>query len=495
MEPDGREGQRGAPSAEKIARELKWHGLGQVAGEIAWYGMVLVLAALLDPRDFGIVAIGMVIVRVAALLTHSGTGGSIIAAKELTRAEVFAALRTNLAIGVGLTLAVALAAGVLTDAFVDGGDADVVRALSVIVLLASLASVPEALLKKSLDFKRYSLVTGGAALLTAACAITAALLGAGVWSLVVRQVLYQALVAAFAWTAARGALAGLPGGASGGKVRRPEGRLAFLLIAASSLAAMTIDNLVVGAITDATQLGLYALAFTLGFAPLTQISWRIGQVLFPAAAATSELAAVGRRTVRVARTTALLLFPLAPVAVALAPALLPGLFGDDWEGMVGPFQLLVTVGVLHAVLNTIGESLSGTGNAGFRAWSDTSWAVGTLVLVAVMTDQDGIDGAALAHLIAFAPLGAAYVFLGSRRIGTGAGELWRGMRAVVVPVAVQAAVTLAMLALLDDSSDLVAGVVAAATGGIALAVLLLAAPSRPLGEVRHTVGLLLSRGA
>lgn len=494
METHGTERPREAPTSAKIASELRWHGGGQIAGELAFYVMVIVLGALLEPRAFGIVALGMVVVRVATLLAQEGTGGSIIAAADLARADVYSTLRLNLALGAGLTAVVVVAAEPLTRTFASGADANVLRVLAAIVLLASAGAIPAALLKRALDFRRFSLVSGSAAVITALSAIVAAFAGAGVWALVVRQVLYHGLVAIFAWTSARSVLRTLPARhESDGRARRPPGRLPFFVIAASTLTAMTLDNLVVGAVTDATQLGLYSLAFTLGFAPLTQLSWRIGQVLFPAAAATADLEAVGRRTVRVVRVTALLLLPFVPVAVAIAPALLPGVFGDEWSGMVAPFQLLLAVGVLHAVLNTIGESLSGTGNVRFRAWIDTLWALGTLALVGVLASLWGIRGAALAHLIAFVPLAAAYALAGARRIGSDARALWTGTRDIALPALAQTAVTVAMLEALGDAGPWRAGIAAALGGLLVLLLLLWRAPSRPLADGRAIIVMMLPR--
>lgn len=496
MERDRSEPGHAGPSSGRIAYALRWHAGGQLAGEITFYAMVIVLAALLEPRAFGIVALGMVVVRVASLLAQEGTGGSIIAARDLARSDVHATLRFNLALGGVLTIAVAASAGVLTSTFASGGDPDVLRALSVIILLASLGAVPTALLKRALDFKRFSLVTAVAAVVTSVCAVGAALVGAGVWALVVRQVLYQALVAGLAWLVARPVFAALPDRERGdGRPRLPPGRLPFFIVAASTLLAMTMDNLVVGAITDAAQLGLYSLAFTLGFAPLTQLSWRLGQVLFPAAAATGDRESVGRRTVRVVRVTSLLLLPVVPVAAALAPAAIPGLFGDEWRGMVAPFQLLLLVGILHAVLNTIGESLSGTGNIRFRAWTDTAWAFATLGLVAAFTVADGIRGAALAHLLAFVPLAGAYVVYGARRIGTDVRALWRAERGILVPVAAQGIVTFAVFEALSGQPVGTAGSLAAAAGLVTLLVLLRVAPSRPLADGRAAFAMVLPRRA
>ena len=65
-----------------------------------------------------------------------------------------------------------------------------------------------------------------------------------------------------------------------------------------AFAAITIvpNALVVGHLTDVRELGLYALAFSLGFALLRQISWHVGALLFASIAATTDPASVKRRT-------------------------------------------------------------------------------------------------------------------------------------------------------------------------------------------------------
>jgi O-antigen/teichoic acid export membrane protein len=361
----------------------------------------------------------------------------------------------------------------------------VVLALGAVIPLSALSSVPEALLKKSLNFRTYAALTACAALLTALLAVGAGLAGAGAWALVVRQLAFQGFVAGFAWLATRKVLRALPRGrgrAGGGGVLR--GRLAFMVLGVSVIGAMSLDNIVVGAVTDARELGFYSLAFTLGFAPLTELSWRLGQVMFPAAAATPDLAAVGERTVRVVRGTALLLLPLLPPAVVLAPRLVPALLGARWQPMVAPLQVLLPVGVLHAIVNTIGESLSGTGNIRFRAWRESVWAAGTLGAVGALTAIDGIT---------FLPLAAVYTTAGARRIGADGRRLWTALRDVLMPVAGQAAVTVGVAHALARAAATPAAVAAAGAGLGTCVLLMRLAPSRPLREAGLILRLVLPR--
>ena len=140
-------------------------------------------------------------------------------------------------------------------------------------------------------------------------------------------------------------------------------------------------------------------------------------MLFPAAAATVDLATVARRTLVSVRMMGLILLPFVPPAIVLAPVALPGLLGDEWKAMVAPFQILLVVGVGQAMVGMIGESLSGTGNIGWRARVNAVWAAGMVGALIVLVSEDGIRGAAWAHALLFVPLALAYGTLGARKIG------------------------------------------------------------------------------
>src|SRR5688500_882522 len=343
-------------------------GAGHLAAQLSVFGSIIVLAALVPPSAFGTVAAGAVMVNVAILLMDAGTRGRIITSEALSRDEIKRSVATNVAVALVVAVAVALLAGPIVSTFADGGDPQVIRGLFLSIVAYAFAIVPLALLQQELSFKQHAGVTAGAAFLAAALGLLAGVLGAGVWALVLRQVLSTLLLAAFAWVAARGLVARLRAGKRPREPRRGVDGLFrgpavwFFLVAAAHFVAFNVDNLIIGALGGAESLGLYALAFMIAFAPLVQVSWQVGKVLFPAAASDSEPAVVVRRTASAVRLMALGLLPLLPPAIALAPVVFPGLLGDEWEDMVLPFQLLVVAGVGHAIVNCIGESLSGTGH-------------------------------------------------------------------------------------------------------------------------------------
>jgi len=471
-----------------VAQGVSWKALGQAVGEATWYGSLVLLAAMLPPRAFGIVAIGLVIVGVTKLLMESGTGGGIIVSKHLTGTELRDFVTRNFAIASACTVVLALLARPIVETFADGADPAVLRVMLLSVPIAALGIVPIALLDKTLRFKRRAQVTVVAAVGSSVAALAVAVAGGGVWALVTRQVVNQGLLTTLAWISVRGAWPRHGGRRAGPRFPRTGGAW-FLLIAASGFVAFSLDNLVVGGLVGASQLGLYSLAFTLAFAPLTRISWAVGGVLFPAIAATRDEEQVRRRTLKSMRLMALLLLPWVPAAVALAPVLIPSVLGAKWSGMVVPFQVMIVVGVAHGVLNVLAETFVGTGNARFRARVDVLWALGTLAVVLALTATHGIRGAAVAHFLMFTVLAGAYVALGLRRLGLSPRRLFKSLRGILLCVAGQSAVSVLVAAGLAalTAPDAAVALGAAFAGLSSGLILLVALESQLLREGREVI--------
>ena len=480
-----------APSLNTVVRALSWVGAGHIVGQTFWFGSLIVLAALLPPKAFGTVAIGLLLVVAATRLMESGTRGSIIISKHLTRHEVRNTFAFNMVGGLLFAVVIAFAAKPMVDLFASGSNALVLAALGLSVAFYAPAIVPLALLEKNLQYKRRASVQVSATTTASIVAIVAALLGAGVWALVIRQVLFQVMLAGVGWWMAlrAGVLPARDMSAPAHKWRLPRrpGAAAFLLFSLTDFIVFNADNLTVGHYTDTRRLGLYALAFTLAFAPVTQFSAQIGSVLFSATAA-SDPETIRRRTVSGVRLTCLVLLPAVPVAIVLAPVVIPAVLGQKWSGMVPVFQLLIIVGVAHAVMNVIGESLSGTGKIGYRARINLIWMVAMVGALIFLVQIDGIRGAGEAHLVLYLPVMIAYVVVGMRLLGSDWRRLAGPLLSVLLPFAVQTLVTVAVYYLLRNGVSGAARACIAAVAGLAAAAFYIRLMGREaIGEARQFV--------
>jgi O-antigen/teichoic acid export membrane protein len=461
------------PSLGVVVHGVSWVALGHVVGQLSWFGSLFLVAALLPPDAFGSVAIAMVMVQVAWLIVGSGTRGSFITSgSSLTRAQIDRAIALNVGTGMAAGLALAALAGPLVSALSPGANVDVMRVLALSICLYGLSIVPLALLQKAMRFKAHAGAHAGAAILASAASCLAAALGAGVWALVIRQVLFQALLAGFAWIGARQLLPHSLPGERLLRATRPPGAPWFFGLTVIGFLALNVDYLVVGHYTDVRQLGLYSLAFTVAFAPVTQFAWQVGKVLLPAAARTETLASVGARATKAVQVSTLLMLPAVPPVIALAPELLPGLLGTEWEPMVLPFQILLVAGVAQALLAILREFLLGSGSVAFCVRVDAFWLVAMVVGLFLIVPLDGIEGAALTHLALLVPLAVAYGTAGARRIGLSWRSLCRPLLPMVGAVAAES-VLLSITVFVVMSAGASEGIARAAGASVGLAAVCL----------------------
>ena len=95
-------------------------------------------------------------------------------------------------------------------------------------------------------------------------------------------------------------------------------------------------------------------------------------------------------------------------ALVLAPWLLPLALGERWTESVVVFQILFPVGVAHAVLNLVGETLGGSGKVKLHAQLIAVWVVVIVPSLLVLVQTDGIRGAAIAHVVVLIPVAVGF---------------------------------------------------------------------------------------
>jgi PST family polysaccharide transporter len=174
--------QRSFSNAIKWAYAANW-------GERAFGAIfTLGLAAILGPRDFGVVAIAMAYILFLQMFLDQGFLAALIQRPNLEAGHLDAVFWTDLALSL-LLVSVSLAFGGWWGAENHSPEAGkVIAALSICIPIEGLAAVQGAILKRQMDFKALSIRANVAALAGGAVGIAMALAGFKVWSLVGQQI-------------------------------------------------------------------------------------------------------------------------------------------------------------------------------------------------------------------------------------------------------------------------------------------------------------------
>ncbi len=437
----------------------------------------LVLARLLTPADFGIVAFAMIVITLATTLADGGLAAGMVRRETPpTRGE----LRSLT--GLQLLITTALA-GISVAVALNFGESGRIAAVMILTLpLSSLQIAGRVGIIRNLEFWRTSATDFVATIAYYAWAIAAAAFGAGAWAMatgtVVRVVVTTGMIVALSpsgmvWPAAP-------------QIRRllPEIRFGVRFQLTGIIIAVRdqLINLATGAIGGVPMLGSFSLASRLMQAPglLFQSMWQVG---FPAIA---HLLAGGRdlkpileKATRVASVAAALL--LAPFASG-APILVVPFFGSQWASVADLIPLLCLALLLIAPV-----SVGATGylNAANRPGDLVRGMIyGTIVVLVVAGSLLPILG--LVGLgIAFVMNSAVECFLFDRYVRRECGA--RLIRRAVAPTAIGIA---AATAAIGFGSSLPSTILAAAaTAAVALLLSLAGLAIVCLDDLRVTLEL------
>ncbi|PWB97574.1 lipopolysaccharide biosynthesis protein [Salinibacterium hongtaonis] len=229
---------------------------------------VVVLARLLTPHDYGLIAMVAAVIGIATILRDFGLSSAAIQSPTLSRVQRDNLVWINGGIGAALGVMVFFSAWPIAAFFDEPALVAITQALSPTFLLGGLATQYRADLNRRMLFRRLTVSDLSGAAGGLAMAIGGALLGWGYWALVAQQ-LAQAIILLAASVASAGWLPRLPH-------RAPmRGLLTFggNLVATQLIAylAQNIDSVIIGARFGAGPLGIYNRAFQLLMVPLSQL--------------------------------------------------------------------------------------------------------------------------------------------------------------------------------------------------------------------------------
>lgn len=286
----------------------------------------LVLARLLVPEDFGLVAIGYTVVNLGRFLAIGGLGYAIVG-------RTAAPDRAELRAITGLQLAVTSAIAVVTAAIAVGvGHGALITAFMALALpLSAFRSPAVLLMQRSMDFKSQVKVDATEVVVNMAWAIPAAALGFGAWSLATAMVVAAAAATAVACVLSPAGF--LAPSLDSARLRPILGfGLRFQGVNASHLANDVVLTAGIGAIGGVAVLGLWNFAFRILRVPylLFEAMWHVGFPLFSRLKDAPEGEDVAPLLESAVATAAVAVVAVLTPLVAASPALIPLLFGDVW---------------------------------------------------------------------------------------------------------------------------------------------------------------------
>lgn len=344
----------------RVARGLTWTFAQSWGVQGINFVVFVVLARLLAPSDFGLVALAAVFVAFAQLVVDQGLGDALIHRSEVTRRQIDTAFWASLATGALLTAALVLLAGPISTLVREPRLEPMLVALSITFLLAALSSIQVALLRRELRFRSLAIraligTVGGGVI-----GVTMAFLGFGAWSLIGQQIGAAALALAALWGVS-------PWRPSWQWSREDLGQLfgyGVHVMASDVLSFLSrnVDNLLIGTFLGAHPLGLYAVGYRILRVTHSLLVTVARRITFPAFARLQhDPERMTRAYFRVSRTGALVILPAYIALAIVAPELTVALFGTRWAESGPVAAILFLIGPVLTVQAFSGAFLNAAG--------------------------------------------------------------------------------------------------------------------------------------
>ena len=397
-----------------------------VSQAISW-GATLVVARLLSPADYGLMAMATILTGYVEIFYELGIGAAIIQREHVSDEELSSVFWVLVFWGSALSLSCLFLAYPTVAIFDEPRLLRVTQAVSVLFVLGATFIVPSTLLRRQLRFKALGLATSVAVIVSCLSMIAMAYLGAGVWTLIggniVRSVLSVLLVF---WTS--GWLPRL-------HCRHHEAltylRFGLPLAVASSLRYVYTRAAVLfgGRVFLPDSLGQYSLAIQLAVVPDEKLFSLINGVSYPVFSRLRNDDSEFRQFfVNLSQITALIVLPLYSGGFFLAGDLIPWVLGPKWEPSVLPFQLLCIAFIFSTITNPVHLANTAQGRPLWAFWFQAVCAV-TMTVGFYLSAASGVPGyLAIPWIAIYAPAQVVYWLIVLRKLGISPRELlakWR----------------------------------------------------------------------
>lgn len=290
----------------------------------------IILARLLLPEEYGIIAIVLVFINLANVFVSNGFGEALVQKKNADNTDFSTAFYCSLAVAVALYVALFLAAPLIAKIYRYNDLILVLRVLSLKIIISSVSTIQHAYVSRKMIFKRFFFSTIGGTLVSAVVGIGMAYAGLGVWALVAQYLVNTVIDTVILFIT-------IPWRPSLSFSTQAAKRIVSYgwKITASALintGYSELRNLVIGGFYTTTDLAFYNRGNQFPSLVITNIDTAIGKVVFPAMAQSNDdkirLKAVSRRALK---TTSYLIFPLLIGLMVIARPLVMILLTEKWE--------------------------------------------------------------------------------------------------------------------------------------------------------------------
>ena len=383
----------------KVLLALRWSAGLKALSQVATWAMTLIVVRLLDPADYGLMAMASIVIAFLMMVNELGIGPALVQRPSVDHSDFRVAFGIAILSNCALLACLWIAAYPIAIFFDEPGLVPIIRLMSVQFVLIPFAVIPEARLLRALDLKRKSLVDLTANVAGGLTSLSLAASGHGVWSLVWGSLVIMTLrttgliIAAPYFVTPHFSIAKARELLSFGALITADRLLWFLY--------SRVDVIIVGKILGTELLGIYSVAMQIASLPLQKVNSILNEVAFPAfSTIQNDIALIKQYLGKAVRVISFLAFPVFFGLSSISPPFVRVVLGDQWEQSIIPLSFLACIMPLRMASNIMTSTLQGIGRVGVSV-GNLLYACALMPIAILIGSQWGLVGACLAWLVAF----------------------------------------------------------------------------------------------
>ncbi len=327
---------------------IKWNLINKVIAQIFSLAFAVVLARLLTPHEFGLVAMVTVILGIVKVIHSFGLGEALVQKEEITETDLSSVFWVNVFLGIFFTIVAILAAPFISKFYQKEILIPITYFFGITFLLDSFTVVHYALLWRNLEYKKLFFVQLPAILISGTVAVMMALNGFGVWSLVTKSLVSIAALLVFLNIASSWKPKFIF------KIQAVKNLFGFSLPRVGTLTfsylIRNLDKIMIGHSLGGAPLGFYEKSYSFMLLPLSNITSVVSQVLFPSfSKIQNNHEEIKEMFFKVIRFVAFFTFPLMIGLSIFSEPFILFLLGEKWKGSITVLQILAWVGLIQSI--------------------------------------------------------------------------------------------------------------------------------------------------
>ncbi|MEC4987089.1 MAG: lipopolysaccharide biosynthesis protein, partial [Oscillatoria sp. PMC 1076.18] len=382
---------------EKAVTSVVWSVIQNWGSQAVSLIVFLILARLLTPEAFGLLALANVFLAFMQIFIEQGLSQALIQRREIDTEHLDTAFWVNLISGLLLTIISFLIAGSIAKIFHQPKLTPILKSFSVLFFINSVSHVHKAILIRELAFRILAVRTLVGILIGGMVGVIMAFSQFGVWSLVSQQIVFESVVVLLILQAVKWR----PGFKFSGKHFGDLFGFGINVVGLEFLKFVNkrADNLLIGYFLGEVALGYYAIAYRVLQVMAQLLVGTSNQVALPTFSKLQENPEQFRQAFyRATEFTSLFAFPAFGGMAILAPELVISAFGEQWIPSIPVMRVLAFAGIRHSLSYFNSSVFMAMGKPSWRLWITSIEAAFSLVacLVAV---RWGIVAVALAYVI------------------------------------------------------------------------------------------------